>query len=61
MQGDLRYLITLNGPEPESELQSKIDYQHYIDRQLEPVADGILHFVNDSFERIVADQMSLFD
>ncbi len=57
----ISYIITLNGPEPIAERHSRIDYQHYIDRQLEPVADGILHFVNDSFEQIVADQMSLFD
>jgi len=57
----ISYLITLNGPEPASEQQSQIDYQHYIDRQLAPVADGILHFVGEHFEHIVADQMSLFD
>ncbi len=39
---------------------SPIDYQHYIDRQIEPVADGILHFLNDSFNRITADQLALF-
>ncbi|MEJ1298651.1 MAG: DNA polymerase II [Candidatus Sedimenticola sp. (ex Thyasira tokunagai)] len=56
----ISYLITLNGPEPVTEQVSPIDYQHYIDRQLAPVADGILHFVDDSFERITADQMMLF-
>jgi DNA polymerase-2 len=56
----ISYLITLNGPEPVERLESPIDYQHYIDRQLAPVADGILYFLDDSFERIVADQMALF-
>jgi len=54
------YLITLNGPEPVEARHSPIDYQHYIDRQIEPVADGILHFLEDSFRRIAADQMTLF-
>ncbi|MCW8906711.1 MAG: DNA polymerase II, partial [Sedimenticola sp.] len=54
------YLITLNGPEPVQKTTSPIDYQHYIDRQIEPVADGILHFLEDSFKRIAADQMALF-
>ncbi len=54
------YLITLNGPEPLTQVVSPIDYEHYIERQLAPVADGILHFVDDSFERITADQMRLF-
>lgn len=59
------YLITLNGPEPVEHYfggraTSPIDYQHYIDRQIEPVADGILHFLDDSFKRITADQLTLF-
>ncbi|WP_428610183.1 DNA polymerase II [Sedimenticola sp.] len=56
----ISYLITLNGPEPVERQTSPIDYQHYIERQIGPVADGILHFLNDSFERITADQMTLF-
>ena len=61
----INYLITLNGPEPVEHYfngrgTSPIDYQHYIDRQIEPVADGILHFLDDSFKRITADQMALF-
>ncbi|MEW7980014.1 MAG: DNA polymerase II [gamma proteobacterium symbiont of Phacoides pectinatus] len=57
----ISYLITSNGPEPLQDRHSPIDYQHYIDRQLAPVADAILHFVDDRFERIAADQMGLFD
>jgi len=56
----ISYLITLNGPEPLDDHPSPIDYQHYIDRQLAPAADGILHFVGDSFEGITADQLNLF-
>lgn len=61
----ISYLITLNGPEPAEHYfsgrsGSPIDYQHYIDRQIEPVADGILHFLDDSFRRITADQLTLF-
>ena len=56
----ISYLITHSGPEPLSALNSPIDYQHYLDRQLAPVANGILHFLGDSFERITADQLALF-
>ncbi len=56
----ISYVVTRNGPEPVSNQVSPIDYQHYLDRQLGPVADGILHFVGDSFGRITADQMDLF-
>ena len=54
------YLITVNGPEPSDECVSDIDYQHYLEKQLEPVADGILHFLDNSFERINGAQISLF-
>jgi len=54
------YLITLNGPEPIEKQQSPIDYQHYIDKQLQPVADGLLHFIGENFEQLTANQMDLF-
>ena len=37
-----------------------LDYQHYVDRQLEPVADGILGFVGSSFRGLVDKQIDLF-
>ncbi len=56
----ISYVITVNGPEPISKQVSPLDYQHYMDRQLEPVADGILYFVGESFGRFAANQMDLF-
>lgn len=67
-RGDwISYLITTNGPEPVGQYdvdmslrQSPIDYQHYIDKQLTPVADSILHFLNESLNQLVDQQLSLF-
>ena len=67
-RGDwISYVITTNGPEPvgSDEIimamrQSPIDYQHYIDKQLTPVADSILHFLNESLDQLVDQQLSLF-
>ncbi|TCK07400.1 DNA polymerase II [Marinobacterium mangrovicola] len=56
----VRYLITVNGPEPLELLRSPIDYQHYIDKQLLPVADSILPFIGEHFESLVAPQIGLF-
>lgn len=56
----VRYVITHNGPEPIEALASSPDYQHYLDKQLAPVADGILHFLGKSFGEIAGEQMSLF-
>lgn len=59
-KGDLmQYVITLNGPEPIEYRQSPMDYQHYIDKQLKPIADSILCFLGDSFEGIIDQQMTL--
>ncbi|PSJ45756.1 DNA polymerase II [Zobellella endophytica] len=59
-KGVIRYLITVNGPEPEEYRRSAIDYQHYIDRQLKPVADAILPFAGLSFDALSGKQLGLF-
>ncbi|WP_231757233.1 DNA polymerase II [Microbulbifer elongatus] len=59
-KGWIRYVITLNGPEPADYRQSPIDYQHYIDRQLKPVADAILPFIDLDFDSLVDGQLGLF-
>ncbi|WP_210396895.1 DNA polymerase II [Motiliproteus sediminis] len=56
----VHYLMTVNGPEPLAYRESNIDYQHYVDKQLAPVADAILPFVNDSFARLTEQQGELF-
>lgn len=56
----IRYLITRNGPEPVDALLSEPDYEHYIDKQLVPAADGILQFLDTSFATITDAQMRMF-
>jgi DNA polymerase-2 len=53
-------VITLTGPEPLEMAPKNYDYEHYIDRQIEPVVDGILPFLNDSFASITERQLGLF-
>ncbi|CAH0526365.1 DNA polymerase II [Vibrio hippocampi] len=59
-RGRIEYVITTNGPEPKEYLNSPIDYQHYVDKQLRPVAEAILPFINQSFDDLSAPQMGLF-
>nr|WP_324187401.1 DNA polymerase II [Vibrio hibernica] len=59
-KGRIQYLFTVNGPEPKDYLSSPIDYQHYIDKQLKPIADAILPFIGLDFESIIAPQIGLF-
>jgi DNA polymerase-2 len=62
--GWIRYVMTTAGPEPldvrEGGAASPIDYAHYLEKQLEPVADAILPFMGDSFARLTSPQGALF-
>ncbi|GAA0270160.1 DNA polymerase II [Pseudomonas rhodesiae] len=58
--GWISYVISVNGPEPLEVRQAPIDYDHYVTRQLQPVADAILPFVNDDFSTLVGGQLGLF-
>ncbi|MEX5559994.1 DNA polymerase II [Pseudomonas rhodesiae] len=58
--GWISYVISVNGPEPLEVRRAPIDYDHYVTRQLQPVADAILPFVNDDFSTLVGGQMGLF-
>ncbi|MBB3121532.1 DNA polymerase-2 [Massilia violacea] len=58
--GWIRYVITTAGPEPLETRRSPIDYEHYLSRQLQPVADAILPFLRDDFSALVSRQRTLF-
>ncbi len=58
--GWISYVITLAGPEPLEVRTAPIDYEHYLSRQLQPVADAILPFVQDDFATLVGGQLGLF-
>lgn len=59
-RGSIQYVWTTSGPEPLSYQQSPLDYEHYLSKQLAPVAEGILPFVNDDFATILTGQLGLF-
>ncbi|MDO6685805.1 MULTISPECIES: DNA polymerase II [unclassified Agarivorans] len=59
-KGSIAYWMTINGPEPITNRINQIDYQHYLDKQLQPIADGILPFINLDFEQITSAQLGLF-
>jgi DNA polymerase II len=40
----IHYLMTEKGPEPQGYVEAKLDYEHYIEKQLRPIADSILSF-----------------
>jgi len=56
----VKYYITKNGPQPVEKLSAPIDYEHYMDCQLRPVADSILVWTGSDFDRVVSGQQELF-
>jgi DNA polymerase-2 len=56
----VEYLITVNGPEPLDALESPIDHEHYLEKQLAPAADVVLPFRGTDFDTLAGRQMKLF-
>lgn len=59
-RGTIKYLWTTSGPEPVDYQRSPLDYDHYLTKQLQPVADGILPFLDDDFATLMTGQLGLF-
>ncbi len=59
----IKYIITDQGPEPVGYIKSRIDYDHYMEKQLKPIADSILLFFDQNFEDLISGQKqkNLFD
>ncbi len=58
--GVIRYYITTDGPQPLEKRTAPIDYSHYVDCQLKPIADTLLEQMNSSFDQIISGQQDLF-
>jgi DNA polymerase-2 len=58
----IEYIVTRNGPEPFGEATAPVDYEHYVEHQLKPVADAILLCLNTDFDTVTLakKQLSLF-
>ncbi|MFT4309768.1 MAG: DNA polymerase II [Candidatus Woesearchaeota archaeon] len=49
----IEYVITVEGPEPITRQENPIDYDHYIDKQLKPLANAILQTIGMDFDDII--------
>ncbi|MFH1802853.1 MAG: DNA polymerase II [archaeon] len=58
----IEYYITIDGPEPIQKHKSKIDYEHYVEKQIKPIAEQILVLFNEKFEDVAQNskQTKLF-
>lgn len=59
-KGWINYVITLAGPQTIEYKIDRLDYEHYIEKQIKPIAEGILPFIDLSFEDITSAQIGLF-
>ncbi len=59
----IEYYITTDGPEPIQNLKHRLDYDHYIKKQIRPLAETILDFFDTTFDELLEGkkQTKLFD
>ena len=59
-QGRLvRYVMTVAGPEPADEMQHALDREHYVGKQVRPVAEPVLATLGLDFEQVIGDRRQL--
>jgi DNA polymerase-2 len=55
----IRYVITTAGAEPLDNVQHPLDREHYIDKQIRPVAQPVLTTLGLDFERVIGDSRQI--
>lgn len=58
--GTVRYIVTKQGPVPVELDPREPDYGHYIRRQIEPIANTVLSEFDNTFQRVVCNNLELF-
>ena len=53
------YVMTSAGPEPMDNLQHPIDREHYVQKQVKPVAEPVLEALGLEFERVIGDSRQI--
>ena len=51
--------MTTAGPEPIGEVRHPLDRQHYVAKQIKPVAEPVLATLGLEFDRVVGDNRQL--
>jgi len=49
----VEYVVTAAGPEPVDERRNPLNYEHYVTKQLEPIAESLLRFVGLNFADLI--------
>lgn len=58
----ISYIVTTAGPEPLDNVEHPLDREHYVSKQIRPVAEPVLETLGLDFERVIGDrrQMDMF-
>ena len=57
--GSISYVITTAGPEPLDNVQHPLDREHYVEKQVKPVAEPVLATLGLDFEQVIGDSPSV--
>jgi DNA polymerase-2 len=49
------YVVTAAGPEPAGERRAPVDHEHYVQKQVRPVAEPVLSLLGLDFDRVIGD------
>jgi len=55
----VRYVYSKEGVEPYEGFNESYDYEHYIQKQIKPIADSVLVFLSLKFDELLSGQKSL--
>ncbi len=55
----ISYVMTTAGPEPIDNIQAPLDREHYVQKQVKPVAEPVLETLGLDFDLTVGDQSQL--
>ena len=61
-RGLIRYLLTTQGPQPLGKISAPIDYEHYLEKQLKPIASTFTAVLGADLEQLFGTgrQLTLF-
>jgi DNA polymerase-2 len=55
----VEYVMTRDGPEPAGEQKHPLDYIHYLEKQIRPVAEPVLELLGLGFDDLAGDDRQL--
>jgi DNA polymerase II len=55
----IKYVVTTAGPEPLGNVRHPLDREHYIDKQVRPVAEPVLTTLGLDFEQVIGDSRQI--